>query len=106
MAEPLTTPSAPAAGERDALLATKLHVPRPCPGFLARPRLPQRLTEATTGELTLVCAPAGFGKTSLLGEWARTSRRPVAWLSLDHGDSDPEGFVAGFSGSHRYVPDY
>jgi LuxR family transcriptional regulator, maltose regulon positive regulatory protein len=92
MAEPLTTPSAPAAGERDVLLATKLHIPRPRPGFLARPRLRERLTRATARDLTLVCAPAGFGKTSLLGEWARTLRRPVAWLSLDQGDSDPARF--------------
>jgi ATP/maltotriose-dependent transcriptional regulator MalT len=53
--------------ERDRLLATKLHVPRPRPGLLARPRLLERLTEGTAHELTLVCAPAGFGKTSLLG---------------------------------------
>ena len=43
-------------------------------------------------ELTLVCAPAGFGKTSLLGDWARHARRPVAWLSLDAGDDDPVRF--------------
>jgi LuxR family transcriptional regulator, maltose regulon positive regulatory protein len=92
MAEPLTTPSAPAALERDALLATKLHIPRPRPDFLARPRLLERLTQATARELTLVCAPAGFGKTRLLGEWARHTRRAVAWLSLDAGDSDPARF--------------
>ena len=77
---------------RDRLLATKLHIPRPRPGFLARPRLLDRLTEGTAQELTLVSAPAGFGKTSLLGDWARRSRRPVAWLSLDGGDSDPARF--------------
>jgi LuxR family maltose regulon positive regulatory protein len=42
--------------------------------------------------LTLVCAPAGFGKTSLLADWARQRRRPVAWLSLDDGDNDPVRF--------------
>ena len=78
--------------ERDRLLATKLHVPRPRPGLLARPRLLDRLTEGTAQELTLVCAPAGFGKTSLLADWARRSRRPVAWLSLDGGDGDPARF--------------
>src|SRR5215217_896802 len=93
MAEPLTTtPSPPAAAERDALLATKLHVPRPRPEFLARPRLLERLTEGTARELTLVCAPAGFGKTSLLADWARRDHRPLAWLSLDQGDSDPARF--------------
>src|SRR5919108_4517020 len=93
MAEPLSTPSAPAAaGERDLLLATKLHIPHPRPDFLTRPRLLERLTQATARELTLVCAPAGFGKTTLLAGWARASRRPVAWLSLDAGDSDPARF--------------
>jgi ATP/maltotriose-dependent transcriptional regulator MalT len=93
MAEPsTTTPVEAPTPERDRLLATKLHVPRPRPGFLARPRLLERLTEGTAHELTLVCAPAGFGKTSLLGEWARLGGRPVAWLSLDGGDSDPARF--------------
>jgi LuxR family transcriptional regulator, maltose regulon positive regulatory protein len=89
---PTTTPSPAPTPERDALLATKLHIPRPRPNFLARPRLLERLAQGTARELTLVCAPAGFGKTSLLGEWARASRRPVAWLSLDQGDSDPARF--------------
>jgi LuxR family maltose regulon positive regulatory protein len=89
---PTTKLSPAAASERDALLATKLHIPRPRPDFLARPGLLAGLTQATARELSLVCAPAGFGKTSLLGEWARASRRPVAWLSLDEGDSDPARF--------------
>jgi LuxR family maltose regulon positive regulatory protein len=90
MAEPSTTKPAEATPERDRLLATKLHVPRP--GSLARRRLLERLSAGTVRELTLVCAPAGFGKTSLLAGWARGSRRPVAWLSLDGGDSDPARF--------------
>jgi LuxR family transcriptional regulator, maltose regulon positive regulatory protein len=85
-------PPADAGAERDVLLATKLHVPPPRPGFLPRPRLTERLTEATSLELVLVCTPAGFGKTSLLGDWARRSQRPVTWLSLDQGDNDPARF--------------
>ena len=93
MAEPART-SPPAAGvaERDALLATKLHIPRLRPGFLARPRLLEWLAEGTARELTLVCAPAGFGKTSALGDWARHSPDPVVWLSLDDADNDPTRF--------------
>jgi len=92
MAEPATSPPAAGIAERDAPLATKLHLPRPRDGFLARERLLERLAEGTARELTLVCAPAGFGKTSLLGDWARRSAGPVAWLSLDAGDNDPARF--------------
>ena len=93
MAEPGATTLPPtAAPARDVLLATKLHIPRPRPGFLSRPRLLELLGDGATRELTLVCAPAGFGKTTLLGDWARRSRRPVAWLSLDQGDNDPARF--------------
>src|SRR5215217_5697162 len=93
MAEPpATTPAAAAAAAPDALLATKLHIPRTRPGFVVRPRLVDRLAHAQGGELTLVCAPAGFGKTALLADWARGSQRPVAWLSLDEGDNDPARF--------------
>jgi LuxR family transcriptional regulator, maltose regulon positive regulatory protein len=72
MAEPART-SPPVAGvaERDVLLATKLHVPRPRSGFLPRPRLLERLAEGMEGALILVCTPAGFGKTTLLADWAR-----------------------------------
>jgi LuxR family transcriptional regulator, maltose regulon positive regulatory protein len=93
MAEPpATTASTAATAERGVLLATKLHIPRTRPGFVARPRLADRLAAAHGGELTLVCAPAGFGKTALLADWARRDRRPVAWLSLDEGDNDPARF--------------
>jgi LuxR family transcriptional regulator, maltose regulon positive regulatory protein len=93
MAEPpATTPSGAATAERDVLLATKLHIPRTRPGFVARPRLADRLAPAQGGELTLVCAPAGFGKTALLADWARRDPRPVAWLSLDDADNDPARF--------------
>ena len=74
------------------LLATKLHVPGPRPGFVPRPRLAQRLDEGADRGLVLVCAPAGSGKTALLADWARSGQRPAAWLSLDDGDNDPARF--------------
>src|SRR6516165_6204095 len=46
------------------------HIPRARHGLVPRPRLVDRLTEAVAGELTVVCAPAGFGKTALLADWA------------------------------------
>jgi ATP/maltotriose-dependent transcriptional regulator MalT len=87
-----TDPAQAAPVGRDGLLATKLHVPRPRPGFVLRPRLLGRLAEGAGCELVLVCTPAGFGKTTLLGDWARRSQQPVAWLSLDAGDNDPTRF--------------
>src|SRR5690348_8526570 len=77
---------------RSALLFTKLHPPGPRPDFLPRPRLAERLDEATRRRLVLVCAPAGYGKTSLLASWARDCQQPVAWLSLDASDNDPARF--------------
>jgi ATP/maltotriose-dependent transcriptional regulator MalT len=74
------------------LLATKLHVPRSRPGLVARPRLLARLAEGMERDLVLLCTPAGFGKTSLMAEWARAAQRPVVWLSLDDGDNDPARF--------------
>jgi LuxR family transcriptional regulator, maltose regulon positive regulatory protein len=93
MAEPATTmPSTAAGHEGHVLLATKLHIPRPRPGLVARPRLLDRLGEGVSRQLVLVCTPAGFGKTTLLADWAHTGQRPVAWLSLDAGDNDPARF--------------
>src|SRR5215831_11349131 len=76
----------------DVLLATKLHVPGIHPGFVPRSRLVQALSEGLARGRVLVCAPAGFGKTTLLADWARGDGRPVAWLSLDAGDNDPARF--------------
>jgi LuxR family maltose regulon positive regulatory protein len=74
------------------VLATKLHVPTRQPGFVARRRLMEALSEGLARRRVLVCAPAGFGKTALLAGWARGAGRPVAWLGLDAGDSDPARF--------------
>ena len=81
-----------AASERDVLLATKLHLPGPRPELVPRPRLTARLDEGLARGLVLVCAPAGYGKTVLLADWARHGGQPAAWLSLDAGDNDPARF--------------
>ena len=88
----VAAPPGAAVSGQDALLATKLHVPRPQPGFVPRPRLVETLGEGLARGRMLVCAPAGFGKTALLAEWARGDGHPVAWLGLDGGDSDPARF--------------
>jgi LuxR family transcriptional regulator, maltose regulon positive regulatory protein len=81
-----------------ALLETKFYVPRPRHGLVPRLRLSERLDRGTASKLTLVSAPAGFGKTTLLTEWlaagpaAPGNERLVAWLSLDRADNDPASF--------------
>src|SRR5262245_24181370 len=78
--------------KHDVLLATKIGIPRIRPDLLPRSHLIGRLEEATTQELVLVSTPAGFGKTTLLANWAKSNERPVAWLSLDGDDNDPARF--------------
>ncbi len=78
------------------ILATKLYIPPPRPKVVLRPRLLERLNEGLPagGKLTLISAPAGFGKTTLVSEWVAGGARPIAWLSLDAGDNDPARFLA------------
>jgi LuxR family transcriptional regulator, maltose regulon positive regulatory protein len=77
------------------LIATKLYVPRLRRGLVARPRLLDRVRRGADSRLTLVSAPAGFGKTTLLADWSHeadgTDRR-LAWLSLDASDHEPASF--------------
>jgi LuxR family maltose regulon positive regulatory protein len=77
------------------LLETKFYVPKPRPSLVARPRLSERLSRGAKSKLTLISAPAGFGKTTLLAEWlaAAPDHRPfTAWLSLDQSDDQPASF--------------
>jgi len=75
------------------ILATKLYIPPPRPKAVLRTRLIERLNEGIHRKLTLISAPAGFGKTTLLSEWIVRSERQTAWLSLDEGDSNPTRFL-------------
>ncbi len=112
---PNAPPTAQVARPGPLILVTKLFLPRCRPDLVARPSLLARLDAARNVPLTLVAAPAGFGKTTLLAEWltARTEGRElraesvasprspqssvlspyVAWLSLDDGDNDPGTFL-------------
>src|SRR5215211_1717584 len=91
------------------ILATKLYIPPPRPHLVTRPRLIKRLNDGMQSmpSVTLISAPAGFGKTTLLSEWisqkeedgrmnaSRELLHPskVSWLSLDEGDNDPARFL-------------
>ena len=104
--------------QKHSLLATKLYIPPIRPELVSRPRLIEQLNAGLQRRLTLVSAPAGFGKTTLVSEWVSQFRVPilasgvdspeedsiqipqpeienrVAWLSLDEGDNDPARFLA------------
>jgi LuxR family maltose regulon positive regulatory protein len=75
------------------ILATKLYIPPPRPNVVSRPRLLERLNEGLHRKLTLISAPAGFGKTTLVSQWVLGGPRPTAWLSLDEGENDPARFL-------------
>lgn len=76
------------------LLNTKLYIPPPRPNLVRRPRLVERLDEGLQlgKKLTLVSAPAGFGKTTILSEWVASVDRPVGWITVDESDNDPVRF--------------
>jgi LuxR family maltose regulon positive regulatory protein len=78
------------------LLSTKLAVPPLQAGLVARPRLIERVNEGLRAgrQMTLVSAPAGFGKTTLVSAWLSELDRPSAWLSLDEGDNDAVRFLS------------
>ncbi|MCB0105162.1 MAG: AAA family ATPase, partial [Caldilineaceae bacterium] len=82
------------------ILATKLYIPPPRPKVVLRPHLLERLNEGLRQnqgggrKLTLISAPAGFGKTTLVSEWVAGFEQPPAWLSLDEGDNDPTRFLS------------
>jgi len=102
-----STPS----GQAEPLLTTKLYVPRPRRHRIVRSRLLQQLDDGVRAngdgfarKLTLVSAPAGYGKTTLLAEWVARMERPVAWLSLDEGDDDPVRFLAYLTAALRRLP--
>jgi LuxR family maltose regulon positive regulatory protein len=75
------------------LLAAKLYIPQPRPDLVQRTHLIDRLNVGIYQKLTLISAPAGFGKTTLLSEWISQSEIPVAWISLDKGDGDSVHFI-------------
>lgn len=78
----------------DVRLVGKLHVPRLRTQLVRRDRLIERLQQGLQATLTLLSAPAGFGKTTLLAQWLAESQRPSAWVSLELEDNDPVRFLS------------
>lgn len=87
------------------LLQTKLYVPPVRPEVVSRPRLIERLSAGLCRKLTLVCAPAGYGKTTLVNAWVRGVGRPLTWISLDEGDNDLVRFLNYLVAALRQVDD-
>ena len=89
------------------ILATKLYLPPPRTNVVLRPRLIARLNEGLDRKLTLIAAPAGFGKTTLLAEWIPQSGRAVSWVSLDEADNDLTRFLTYFIAALQMLkPDF
>lgn len=89
-----------------ALLQTKLYIPPARPELVQRSRLIEQLKDGLQRPVTLVSAPAGFGKTTLISEWLHQIESPVAWLSLDAGDNDLARFLAYLVGAlQRVMPE-
>nr|MDJ0757022.1 AAA family ATPase [Ardenticatenaceae bacterium] len=76
------------------ILQTKLFIPTPRPRLVERPQLITRLNEGLNGRLTLISAPAGFGKTTLIAAWLNQIEIPAAWLTLDGEDDTPQRFIS------------
>ena len=77
----------------DPLIRTKLHLPFTRPGLVSRPRLQGQIAQGLRGPLTLITAPAGFGKTTLVASCVANCGMPVAWLSLDKDDNQAGRFL-------------
>ena len=87
------------------LLTTKLQIPRLRPERIMRPRLLEHLDAGLARPVTLVAAPAGFGKTTLVAEWVSGCRLPAAWLCLDEADNDPARFLAYLGAALQQIED-
>ncbi|HMR66990.1 MAG TPA: LuxR C-terminal-related transcriptional regulator [Anaerolineae bacterium] len=95
-AAPVSNSGTDAVTLRPPLLTTKLYPPSSRPGLVPRSRLLARLNEDLSRKLTLISAPAGFGKTTLLAQWIPHSDRCVCWFSLDEADNDLARFLTYF----------
>ena len=96
----MSSPAPSWVGQR---LSTKLYLPPARQTLVDRPVLLDQLTEGLRGRLTLVSAPAGFGKTSLVAAWRKQCETPLAWVSLDEEDNEPLRFLDYVIGALQMV---
>jgi LuxR family maltose regulon positive regulatory protein len=89
--------------QQHSLLATKLHIPPVRPELVSRPRLMERLSTGLHRKLTIISAPAGFGKTTLVIQWLKSVQCPSTWLSLDESDNDVTRFLTYFVAALRAI---
>ncbi|MEZ4660307.1 MAG: LuxR C-terminal-related transcriptional regulator [Caldilineaceae bacterium] len=87
------------------LITTKLYTPKPRHGLVSRPHLLERVSAGVANKLTLISAPTGYGKTSLMAEWCAGpgQERAVAWLALEEGDNDATCFLAYLIGALQQI---
>ncbi len=86
------------------ILPSKLYIPPFKKEFVSRARLLKQLNAGLARKLTLVSAPAGYGKSTTISEWVGQAGKPVAWLSLDKSDNDPSRFWSYFVAALRTIP--
>jgi len=75
------------------VIESKLYIPKVRPAQVIRQGLIHKLENVHAGICMLISAPAGYGKTSLLAEWANSTQHPIAWLSLDISENDFQRFL-------------
>lgn len=85
------------------LLTTKLYIPQTSPDLVSRPHLISKLNAGMRVKFVLISAPAGFGKSTLMSEWARTIDKPVTWLSLDENDNNLKRFLSYLIAAIRQI---
>jgi LuxR family maltose regulon positive regulatory protein len=83
------------------IVSAKIHIPILRSALVDRPRLMDHLRQSHQTKLTLISAPAGYGKSSLVSAWAHKNKLPVAWLTLDSLDNDLVRFIHSFSAAHK-----
>lgn len=87
----------------DQILQTKLVIPQIRDATVIRPRLLEKLDQGYKGKITILSAPVGFGKTTLLVNWLQTRKIKTAWLSIDRQDNDPIRFLSYWIASAQSV---